>query len=521
MKQWLIILLAVISSTSVFADGGDALVIDMRDGLSESRVRQIKQMPDGRMAIATSATIDVFDGSHFTSYALPPELAYPLPRYHGNRQLTCDVGGRVWLRNEQTLYVVDTRRRCLVHNVDSLMKALHLKERDIVDWPQTPTPYKYEGIDDVTAVERDCYGGLWIGTRESGIIYSNARRQRQFATLRQRFAFQRIPNHGTARARRLEAAFAPQATNCMLADGGRYAYLGTRHGIMVFGRDDRLVATLDGHDGLHTDNVEALIRDNRGDVWASTANGISRIHVSGRDSFDITNYGRLDGIDVGGGEFRPGQMHKDSDGVITVGFADGIVRFQPDSVNAPRYTFHFPRAESVQQASVRHYYWLWLLVAGFLLVTVGLYLWRRRRVHSSAGQQANDFVPQAGEEAVSRLKETAVGQTADDLFLAQLHKTVDDNIGDEDFSVQTLSGLMAMDRTTLFRRMQALTGMSPSNYIRSVRMDAAARLLRETTMPAAEIAVRTGFSTTKYFNKVFKETFSVSPAEYRKDNFAG
>ena len=74
---------------------------------------------------------------------------------------------------------------------------------------------------------------------------------------------------------------------------------------------------------------------------------------------------------------------------------------------------------------------------------------------------------------------------------------------------------MAMDRTVLFRRMQSLTGTSPSAYIRSVRMNIAARLLRESQLPIADIALQTGFATTKYFSRIFKETYGVLPKEYR------
>ena len=497
-------------------------VIDMRDGLAESRIRQIMQMPDGRMAIATSATIDIYDGTRFTSYRLQPDLAYPLPGYHGNRQLTCDVAGRVWLRNEQTLYVVDTRRGEVVTHVDSLLKVLKLKEQDLMAWSKKDTPYQYEGIKDVIAVERDCYGGLWIGTKENGILYSNPKRARQFQTEEQPFGYLRKPNHATERARRLEEAYAPQATNCMLDDStGGYAYLGTTQGLMVFDEKDRLVATLNEQDGLHTANIQALIHDGRGDVWASTSVGISRIHFTGRDSFDITNYGRLDGIRVEGHEFRPCQIHIDTTGVITVGFVGGVVIFHPDSVNAPRYTFHFPRSGNpAEPMPAKHSYWYLLLAVPLLL---GVYaVWRKLKRkpmptrHRPASKQ--EPLPQTSEETLDRLKQTGDDQTADEQFLQRLQELVEANISNEDFSVQTLSEQMAMERSGLYRRVQMLTGLSPSNYIKRVRMDVAARLLRETSLPFADIAIRSGFSTTKYFNKVFKETFSTSPQDYRESH---
>lgn len=84
------------------ADSGGT-TLDMSDGLSESRGRCISQMPDGRMAVATTATIEVYDWTRFHTVKLLPEDACPLPAYHGDRQLTCDSLGYVWLRNDRTL----------------------------------------------------------------------------------------------------------------------------------------------------------------------------------------------------------------------------------------------------------------------------------------------------------------------------------------------------------------------------------------------------------------------------------
>ena len=81
-------------------------VLDLRDGLAESRVRSIAEMPDGRLAIATAGTITVYDGTRFHVCELPAEQAYALPGYHGYRRLSCDDAGRVWLRNAGILYVV-------------------------------------------------------------------------------------------------------------------------------------------------------------------------------------------------------------------------------------------------------------------------------------------------------------------------------------------------------------------------------------------------------------------------------
>jgi AraC-like DNA-binding protein len=355
---------------------------------------------------------------------------------------------------------------------------------------------------------------LKIGTKEKGIVYKNARRLSQFHTLADStFRFDRQPNFCSPRASQLSARYAPSATNCTLERKAGYAYLGTRSGLMIIDDEDRLITTLDERDGLSTSNIYALMADGRDDVWAVTANGISRVRATGRDSFLITNYGRFDGIDVEGREFRTCQIHRDTMGTITVGFVGGIVRFHPDSVTAPRYTFRYPRpftADTLAESSSSKL-WLWLILLVALLASCGLLVYRRSR-HTLSPVMSTVVT----DDVVNRLKTSPSQQTtADEQFLARLQTIVEANIGDEDFSVQTLSEQMAMDRTGLYRRMQALTGQSPSSYIKHIRLDVAARLLRETTLPIADIAMKTGFSTTKYFNRVFKDEFGQSPADFR------
>lgn len=105
--------------------------------------------------------------------------------------------------------------------------------------------------------------------------------------------------------------------------------------------------------------------------------------------------------------------------------------------------------------------------------------------------------------------------SADEQFLARLSNIVDENLKSEDLSVQKLSELMAMDRTVLYRKMQSLTGVSPSAFIKTRRMNMAARLLSEGGYPIATVAEMVGFSNARYFSKVFKDIFGVAPNNYK------
>ena len=509
---------------------GDTLLLDMRSGLSESRVRSIRQMPDGRMAIATTTTIDIFDGTRFLSYPLLPDEAYPLPEYMGNRQMNCDTTGLIWLINKHTLYVVDARREPNRDNplrrsaVKDLMRQLGLTNQQVIGFKHAvppPTPLTWEGVsrdETVTAYTRDTLGGLWIGTLNYGILYINPQRRHQFQTTTATFSHDPQPAFCSSRASILSTRLSPSGTNCSYDEGERYLYLGTLNGLLVIDSRDSLIATINKADGLMSDNVVAIALDHHGDVWAATASGgLSRIHVAGRDSFCISNYGLLEGIDIGGREFLPGQIHRDASGTITVGFAGGTVCFHPDSIGHQHYVYYWPheqtaKGESNDTSSSNWWYWLLLIpVIGALC-----YWWIRRKKSQSGPTVVKPAPKQATlDETVERLKNIEM-PSQDEQFMEKLRKTVEQNIDNEDFSVQQLSEEMAMDRTGLYRRMQALDLGTPSTYIKRIRMEVAKRLLRETDLPINEIALRIGFSNAKYFSVTFKQEFGKSPKDYRE-----
>ncbi|MBR6320852.1 MAG: helix-turn-helix domain-containing protein [Prevotella sp.] len=513
-------------------------VLDMRSGLPETRIRALCQMPDGRMAIATAGTVTIFDGTRFTVHHLRPQDEYALPAYHGLRHLTCDSTGLVWLRNDGSLYVVDTRRQQTISNVDSLLAARQLTAEQVCQWP---TDESWRRTDDfrrvsalvdeqISALVRDSYGGLWVGLKESGLLYSNPGRKRQFHTATDSFPHKSLFPFCSARASQLSAEFAPSATNCSLE--GRtlaYTFLGTRKGIMIIGRNGQLVATLDERDGLSTNNVVSLLNDHRGDVWAATANGLTRVSQTGCDSFSIVNYGLLDGINTSGREFRTCQIHRDSTGLFTVGFVGGTITFHPDSVTAPRYTFRFPRAwEAAGIAAPASNDGLWWGAAFLLFISLGVsivFLLNRRKTPAPEVRAQ----PEAEPARQTPAETTAGGALAQDIaqqaastfssseqeFLDRLKAVIEQHISDEDFSVQSLSQMMAMDRTVLYRRMHTVTGVSPSVFVKNIRMDIASRLLLDTDLSVCDIAIKTGFSSTKYFSAAFKEVCGVTPSEFR------
>ncbi|MES1197811.1 MAG: ATP-binding protein, partial [Chitinophagaceae bacterium] len=105
--------------------------------------------------------------------------------------------------------------------------------------------------------------------------------------------------------------------------------------------------------------------------------------------------------------------------------------------------------------------------------------------------------------------------SADEKLLNQALEVVRKNIDNPDFSVEDLSKAMFMSRATMYKKITALTGITPVEFIRSIRIKKAAQLLETTQMTVSEIAFEVGFNNKKYFVKYFKKEFNVLPTTYR------
>lgn len=102
---------------------------------------------------------------------------------------------------------------------------------------------------------------------------------------------------------------------------------------------------------------------------------------------------------------------------------------------------------------------------------------------------------------------------ADQAFVEKATNLVLAHISKEDFSIDELCRLMAMSRTLFYGRLRGLTGQAPQEFIRLIRLERAASLLREgyTVLEASE---QTGFVNPKYFSTLFKKQYGVSPSKY-------
>lgn len=104
--------------------------------------------------------------------------------------------------------------------------------------------------------------------------------------------------------------------------------------------------------------------------------------------------------------------------------------------------------------------------------------------------------------------------SVDEKLIQRAIEIVEQNIGESDFSVEKFSRELGMSRVHLYKKLLSLTGKSPIEFIRTIRLQRAAQLLKKSQLSVAEIAYQVGFNNPKYFSKYFKDEFNVLPSAY-------
>ncbi len=103
---------------------------------------------------------------------------------------------------------------------------------------------------------------------------------------------------------------------------------------------------------------------------------------------------------------------------------------------------------------------------------------------------------------------------ADERFLENLNETISKRIEDTDLDVENLAGIMNMSRVTLYRKIKAISNLSPLELINIIRLKKAAELLAEGEYRIYEISAIVGYSSQSNFARNFLKQFNMTPTEY-------
>lgn len=104
--------------------------------------------------------------------------------------------------------------------------------------------------------------------------------------------------------------------------------------------------------------------------------------------------------------------------------------------------------------------------------------------------------------------------SASEQFIMKAKTFVEANMGDASLSVERLASELNLGREQCYRKMMAITGLSPSAFIRKLKLQRAAQLLAAKAAPVSQVAYQVGYENLSHFSKAFKEEFGQLPSEY-------
>ena len=119
-------------------------------------------------------------------------------------------------------------------------------------------------------------------------------------------------------------------------------------------------------------------------------------------------------------------------------------------------------------------------------------------------------------EVLSTPKEIEA-ESWDEKLLADITKIIEDRVSDSDLNVNNLSKISGISTKQIYRKIKQLTGLTPVDYIRSIRMKKAAMLLAQQKFSVAEVVYLVGFSNYSYFSKCFQAKYEKTPKQFMEN----
>lgn len=143
----------------------------------------------------------------------------------------------------------------------------------------------------------------------------------------------------------------------------------------------------------------------------------------------------------------------------------------------------------------------------------------RARIENIINQRKNlyetftnkNYVP----DKVEKKEEQPRITSQDEQFILKMKQEIENNIDNSEYVVNDLATAMAMSRTVFFKKVKSLTGLSPIEFIRDIKIKYAAKMLETENYSIKEISYMVGIGDTKYFTQCFKKQYEMTPSEYR------
>ncbi|MBO4660210.1 MAG: helix-turn-helix domain-containing protein [Prevotella sp.] len=288
-----------------------------------------------------------------------------------------------------------------------------------------------------------------------------------------------------------------QMIRILYTEGKERLWIGTTTGLYIYDLSSHAVTHLTSDDGLADNFIKAIGRDNKGVFWITSEHFITRITPQQDGSFTCKTYGPDNGI--GDVTFHVRAIACNNEGQMMFGSSNGVyVAKQEIASPAGRGSNGMGVIGVVGIMGI-----MGCMVMGIMLLS------RRRR------RTAVEHTVRAGYSDIEPSK--IVISSADEKFKDKAIGIVEEHISDADFSVEQLSSELGMTRGHLYKRLTSITGKTPQEFIRIIRIKRGRQLLEESGESIQQVAWRVGLSP-KQFSKYFKEEYGMLPSDYIKNS---
>ena len=132
--------------------------INTLDGLADNKIRDIAQMPDGRLLICTESMVNIYDATSFKVVHLNEDNAYHFPGFVGYVQMLVGAEGYIWIKSHEELELISIDTESCVSNIDSVLFSLGIKEP-------------------VTNVFMDSRQNLWFTTQSNKLLFRDTKKK--------------------------------------------------------------------------------------------------------------------------------------------------------------------------------------------------------------------------------------------------------------------------------------------------------------------------------------------------------
>ncbi|MBR1521202.1 MAG: helix-turn-helix transcriptional regulator [Bacteroidaceae bacterium] len=426
--------------------------LDTSEGLSDHYVFQMTQLQDGRMAVVTAVGIDVWDGKTFRHVKLGEKDATPIGGYRGAIHLYADGEGRLWVKNYGRVWCYNAGLKRVPRCIPDDANDLFVDDQGEVFFVQQDSTDMLFDLKTMGGKQYRFYASGTVRCLNGG---------------REVYACQAALLDSTAH------------TSMVVADTLREKFYQLVDGKLCLEFDTR---TRQWTELFRSEKLHTIALTNPNTAIIVSHDALWMLDLPSRKAE------RLDQVRMQDGSYlsssRLNTVFADRSGTVWLGTYDhGLLYCQRSTPWYRRGSTHL------------------LLALGVLLMAGGLggFLWMKRRKRKTV-------LPAAEERHLS-------AEHAD--LIRRATTLVEENLTTPNYTVERLAADLCMDRTGLYKKMTAAIDKTPTAFIRNIRLNHAAQLIRQGDLTITEVAERTGFSSASYMSRCFQEEWGKKPGELR------